>query len=157
MKKHALLFLFTIIVFSVKAQIVNIPDANFKNALVNTLCVDINGDGEGDIDADTNNDGEIQVSEAEAVIGLYVSYQEISSLEGLQSFINLEGFDCSHNELTSIDVTQSQNLLYFYCQFNQLASIDVSQNPNLEWLYSYNNQLTSLNIKNGNNINTHTI
>ena len=44
-----------------QAQIVNIPDANFKNALVNTLCVDTNGDGIADSNADTNNDGEIQV------------------------------------------------------------------------------------------------
>ena len=60
-----------------QAQIVNIPDANFKNTLVNSNCVDINGDGNGDIDADSNNDGEIQQAEAEAVIGLNVSYKAI--------------------------------------------------------------------------------
>ncbi|MEY3242008.1 MAG: hypothetical protein RIR11_3447, partial [Bacteroidota bacterium] len=45
--------------FCLYAQIVNIPDANFKNALVNTNCVDTDGDGFGDTDADINDDGEI--------------------------------------------------------------------------------------------------
>ena len=44
-----LLLLFTGIV---KGQIVNIPDANFKNVLVNTNCVDIDADFVGDVDAD---------------------------------------------------------------------------------------------------------
>jgi len=44
---------------SISAQIVNIPDANFKDALVNTICVDIDGNLGPDIDADLNNDGEI--------------------------------------------------------------------------------------------------
>jgi len=37
-----------------QAQPVNIPDANFKDALVNTPCVDFDGDGAPDGDADTN-------------------------------------------------------------------------------------------------------
>ncbi len=64
MKSSISIFLLLFFTVSSHAQIVNIPDANFKNALVNTNCVDIDGDGIGDIDADTNNDGEIQVSEA---------------------------------------------------------------------------------------------
>ena len=44
------------------SQIVNIPDATFKNALVNTLCVTSGYQESPEWDADVNNDGEIQVS-----------------------------------------------------------------------------------------------
>ena len=158
------------------SQIVDIPDANFKDALVNTFCVDTDGDGIGDIDADTNNDGEIQVSEAESVFGLNLSYStnNIISLDGIESFINLELLACWSNELTSLnvtqntnlevlicwgnqlsnlDVTQNTNLILLSCGVNQLTSLDVTQNTNLEELYCFDNQLSSLNIENGNNDN----
>ena len=77
------------VAFRASAQIVVIPDANFKNALVHTLCLDINGDNIGDADADSNNDGEIQVSEALAVVRLDVQGQNIQSLAGSESFSNL--------------------------------------------------------------------
>lgn len=53
-------------------QIVNIPDANFKNALVNSICTDTNGDGVLDDDVDANNDDEIQVAEALDVQQLFL-------------------------------------------------------------------------------------
>ena len=72
--------------------IVNIPDANFKNVLVNNTVADFDGDGNSDDDVDANNDGEIQVSEAEAVKGLRLRGESIASLEGIQFFINLTNF-----------------------------------------------------------------
>ena len=60
--------------------IIDIPDPNFKNALVNFPVVDTTGNGLGDSVADLNGDGEIQLSEAEAVEGLIISYFEITSL-----------------------------------------------------------------------------
>ena len=88
-KDYIFLSIFLTFFFS-QAQIVNIPDANFKNTLVNTNCVDIDGNGSGDVDVDTNDDGEIQVSEALAVLNLHVESRSIGSLEGIQSFANLE-------------------------------------------------------------------
>ena len=57
--KNLIIFLFLTSAVICSAQIIDIPDANFKNALVNTKCVDLGEDGSGDIDADLNNDGEI--------------------------------------------------------------------------------------------------
>jgi hypothetical protein len=57
----ALLLLFS---NNLVGQIVNIPDANFKNALINGMCVNNDFDLIGDSKVDLNNDGEIQVSEA---------------------------------------------------------------------------------------------
>jgi hypothetical protein len=101
--------------FSISTQIVNIPDANFKDALVNTICVDIDGTPGPDIDADLNNDGEIQLSEALAVVnGLYVQGRSVASLEGIESF---------------------SNLIKLRCESNLLSELDLSQNPNIETLY----------------------
>lgn len=152
----------------INAQIVNIPDANFKNALVNRPCVDLNGDGNGDVDADTNNDGQIQQSEAEAVLRLDIAGEGISDLEGIQSFLNLEYLRCGSNNITSLeivtqnlnlkglvfehlgltnlDVTQMSNLEELNCHDNALTVLDVSQNSNLETLICNHNQLTSLDI-----------
>jgi hypothetical protein len=57
MKTLALLLTILLVPFLLRAQIVHIPDANFKAALV----------GNGEIN--TNGDDEIQVSEAEAYSG----------------------------------------------------------------------------------------
>lgn len=85
-----------------QAQIVNIPDIAFKNALIE----------EG---IDTKGDGEIQVSEAEAVTILSVGSREISSLEGIQSFVNLEELYCALNELTVLDLSQNVHLHRLDC------------------------------------------
>ncbi len=59
--KNVLALLFLVFSCVVSAQIINFPDANFKNALVNTKCVDTDGINGPDADADLNNDGEIDM------------------------------------------------------------------------------------------------
>mgnify|MGYP000002865048 CR=1 FL=1 len=155
MKKYIFLSTLLFTVYFSQGQIVNIPDANFKNALVNTLCVDTNGDGIVDADADTNNDGEIQISEAEVVLHLNVSNHWISSLEGIQSFINLEFLNSGINVLDSIDVTQLPNLVYLNVLFNNLISLDVTQNLNLVELNCANNYFSSgLDVTNNQSLET---
>ncbi len=107
---YLIILILTLVSCIARAQIVDIPDPVFKNNLVNHPVVDTNGDGFGDTDADTNDDGEIQVSEAEAVIGLYLIVSFINSLEGLQSFVNLEVFESHMQLFTSIDVSTMPNL-----------------------------------------------
>lgn len=148
---YTLLITLFVVAFS-NAQIVDIPDANFKNALVNDNVVDLDDDGIGDVDADSNDDGEIQVSEAEAVLNLDVSQKSISSLVGIQSFINLEVLNCNNNQLTNLEISQNSNLKELSCWFNQLANLDVSQNSNLENLYCFLNQLISLDITQNQNL-----
>ncbi len=146
MKYLVVSIVFCLTVINVNSQIVDIPDANFKDALVNEMVVDIDGDGHGDVDADTNNDGEIQVSEAEAVIRLIVFNFLINSLEGIQSFINLEFFVCNNNSITNLDVSQNINLTYLDCGANLIANLDVSQNTNLTTLFFSHNFIPSLDL-----------
>ena len=168
MKTIYILFItIALVSFTTRAQIVNIPDPAFKNRLVNFPCVDTNGDGIFDSDADTNDDGEIQITEAEAVLRLSTVESDINSIEGIQSFINLlefsfsgdgiTSFDISQNiqlevlichqiPITSIDISQNVNLKEFGCTYTQLTEIDLSQNINLEYVLVRFNQLTSLDI-----------
>lgn len=116
-------------------QTVTIPDANFKAALI--------ADG-----VDTNNDGEIQVSEAEAVTQMDVSNENISSLEGILSFNNLQKLDCSRNNLTVLNVTSLGSLQEINCVRNELTTLDISGLANLQILNSGANKLSSINLAN---------
>ncbi|MCX7550566.1 T9SS type A sorting domain-containing protein [Xanthomarina sp. F2636L] len=142
---YLLLLAFLVITFS-QAQNVFIPDTDFKNALVNTLCVDNDGDGMYESNVDTNNDGEIQVFEAEAVLSLKVSGQSIFSLQGIENFINLQELRCNNNMLTSLNVGGITNLERLYCYNNYLGNLNVYGLNNLRILECYNNELTTLDV-----------
>lgn len=146
MKKLYFLLIALFIVTSTNAQIVNIPDANFKDALVNTNCVDTDGDGYGDSDADTNDDGEIQVSEAEAVLWLKVYNKNIVSLEGIESFINLEFLSCGFNQIENLDLTYNTSLKTLYCWHNQISTLEISQCQGLITLRCQFNNLNNLDL-----------
>jgi hypothetical protein len=130
--KKRLVVLSLFITGIISGQIVTIPDANFKAALLPI--------------ADTNNDGEIQVSEAEALQIMDVQSQNIASMEGIQSFVNLTSLNCSSNSLTQLYVTQNQSLEELFISFNSLNAIDISQNPNLNWLSCSYNEMSTLDL-----------
>jgi len=145
MKTYYILLLLLISSIS-QAQIVNIPDANFKNALVNELVVDTDANGWPDSVADFNGDGEIQLTEAESIFWLKVRGFDIVSMEGIQSFTSLEYLDCANNTISTIDLTQNINLTRLHCNYNNLEALDVSYNTNLQRLYCGNNNLTAIDI-----------
>jgi Secretion system C-terminal sorting domain len=128
------------------AQIVNIPDANFKDALVNEIVADFDGDGVFEGDVDTNNDGEIQESEAEAVLGLSIWANVIESLEGIEYFINLTFLRCVSNLLTELDVSALVNLEVLKCYNNNIETINVNGLTQLNFLWIASNQLESIDI-----------
>ena len=119
------IFIITTLIFAVNinAQIVNIPDANFKAYLVNHPL-------------NSNNDSEIQVSEASVFGGqMYCGGASISDLTGIEAFTSLTYLECSANLLTSLDVSQNTALTDLNCYDNPLTSLDVSQNTALYSLY----------------------
>ncbi len=143
--------LFIILLFSIstlQAQIVNIPDPVFKQALLD------HGFFTG-IEIDTNFDGEIQVSEAEAITGfLDVNGQfiDIYDLTGIEAFINITELLVWQNQLTSLNLSNNTNLVRLVCSSNQLTSLDVSQCTLLEKLSADSNLLVSLNLSNSLNL-----
>ncbi len=146
MKNLYVLFI-TLFVFTFSnAQIVNIPDANFKNALVNTLCVASGFQENPEWDADVNNDGEIQVSEAEAIVHLVISGQNIDSLEGIEAFIGLKSLIIVFNNITELDLSNSPQLENLICSQNLISSLNISQNPSLIYVNCTSNDLSELDV-----------
>ena len=146
--RNIYLLLFLMLFRFLQAQIINIPDANFKAKLLSASSsneIAQNLIGNYDV-IDANGDGEIQVSEAQNIQKLYVPLSNISNLTGVEEFTNLQNLYCQYNQLTSLDVTQNVNLQTLYCNNNQLTSLDVSQNVNLEYFSCNTNQLTSLDV-----------
>lgn len=149
--KTRVLFLFTILSFSFSnAQIVNIPNANFKARLLQastTQFIAFNSAGVR-MKIDTNNDSEIQVSEALLVYQLKVPSRNIASMTGVESFTNLRVLECYLNQITALNVTALTNLTDLKCYNNQLTSLNVSNLINLTILQFTNNQITSIDLTN---------
>ena len=152
--KNVLILLFLVFCCVASGQIINFPDAKFKNALVNTKCVDIGQDGTGDIDADLNNDGEIDLEEALEVKNLNVSNMQISNLEGIDNFKNLEFLKCENNQIISLNAQRLIKITVLFCSNNQLNSLGLQGLTNLENLSCSNNQLVSLNLQGLTNLTT---
>lgn len=123
------------------AQIVNIPDANFKAYLVGNPAIN------------TNGDNEIQVSEASSFTGeINVSNKGISLLSGIEYFTEITGLNCSgitvdeygynespNGQIESLNLSQNIHLKTLNCSGNRLTTLDISKNLQLEYLNaSYN-------------------
>jgi hypothetical protein len=132
--------------FFLNAQIINIPDANFKAKLLsasmfNTVAVNLSG---FNFKIDSNNDNQIQVSEAQQVSYLNVSFSSITNLSGIENFTNLLNLQINNNLLTNIDVSTLINLKELLCNNNYLTNIDLSGLTNLETLDCQRNLLTNI-------------
>ena len=117
---------------SVCAQTVDIPDVNFKNALLANESVN------------TNGDDEIQVSEAEAITLLDISGKEINSLEGINSFVNLVVLSCSWNNLSELDLSALSQLNQLEAIDNEINSISFPATNQIETLQLEKNVITNL-------------
>lgn len=134
-KKALLLIVLVVTSNLANAQIVNIPDANFKAALID----DTYG-------IDTNNDNEIQFCEAIAVTELYISELNISDLTGVEAFSNLKYLNCSFNNLSRINIDSFISLNWFSCSHNNIDSIDFSSNDSLETADCSNNKINQIKL-----------
>lgn len=150
MKKYLLLLLLT--TFSTKAQVVNIPDANFKAKLLeaspsNDIAKNFS---DQNIKIDLNNDGEIQESEALLVSKLNVNNASIASLVGINSFVNLKELRANDNSLSSLNLNGLFDFNYLEIRNNLIVSqndlyINTSANGPFFLLIS-NNLLSSFDL-----------
>ena len=144
--KSIIVVLFLTYCFVGYGQIINFPDPNFKNALVNTKCVDTNGDGVGDEDADINNDGEIDESEALKVFNLKIFGFSITDINGLSYFKSLENLICTGTQISTIGVNELKNLKLLDCSYNQIASLSIVNLPKLNYVNCFGNKIIELGI-----------
>lgn len=139
MRRILLSFFVFLTTLAVQGQIVNIPDANFKNALLtHNPVININGDGE------------IQVSEAIAFTGtINVQSKNIADLTGINAFVNIQGLNCRGNNLTSLTLTNLTALISLNCNTNfSNASLTMNNVPALKQLDCGANKLTTLSFTN---------
>ncbi len=140
--KHFILFFFATTLLC-QGQIINFPDSNFKNALLNHSPV-----------IDTNGDDEIQISEAEAFSSwLLVDNLNISDLTGIGYFININGLACFQNNLTELDISNCNRLESVNASWNQLINVQLpDSNSSLTYLFLKGNQLTTIDLSNSLNL-----
>ena len=106
--KNKILSIVIVIVCSISlnAQIVNIPDANFKAYLLGLTC-------------NSNADNEIQVSEAQNWPGVIsCGNMNISDLTGIEAFNAIVDLYCKNNQLTTIDLSNNVALTSLNCSNN---------------------------------------
>lgn len=151
-------YTFLVLAFTItmgNAQIVNIPDANFKaklllanpsNMIASVTDSDENGQVESFNTIDTNGDGEIQVSEAQAIKYLNISESTISNVNGINSFTNLNTLYCVQNQIEILDVTALTELKMLGCDENFISTLDLTNQHNLQNISCSHNQMTILNI-----------
>lgn len=167
--KLKILLLLLLISLLGNAQIVSIPNANFKAMLIsanynNQIAKNLLGNY---FKIDSNNDGEIQVSEALQVSYIYLEPYNIASIEGINSFTNLVTFNCTSNgigfltlnglvnlesltanycNLTGFSITNCPNLEAINFNYNFLTNADFSLFTQLQSIGCNNNNLTSINV-----------
>ena len=152
--KNYYLFSGLLFCLCVNAQIVNIPDANFKSQLLaaninNTIAADANGLS---MTIDVNNNNQIEVSEALEVYNLYANNSNISSLSGIEAFSNLEVLECFNNQLTNLNLSSLTNLILLDCNSNQLSNLNLTGLALLEYMTCQDNALQNLNLSGLNNL-----
>lgn len=140
----------------VNAQIVNIPDANFKAKLLNTSTTNFiastyynfdnfNTIPNNFVKIDVNNDGEIQYSEAQNIQFLEISNSDVYDLTGIEAFINLKALYANFNHLGNVNLSQNLALRELYIDFSEVTGLNLTHNTNLRVVFCRNNLLTSLN------------
>ena len=150
MKK--IFYILVLITGIANAQIVNIPDANFKAKLLqasptNQIAYGIGGY----VKIDSNNDGEIQEAEALLIDSLNVSSSSIANISGLQSFSNLKRLRCNSNAISgNVDLNALNQLVYLQCNSNQITGLNVTALSNLKSIYAYSNLLTNIDLSQNN-------
>lgn len=91
-------------------------------------------------------DGVLTQEERQAVTSLDLSGMNLTSLEGLEAFPNLQSLDCSRNALTALDLSQNPALTTLNCSYNQLTHLDLSRNPEISHLNCSFNRMTELDL-----------
>lgn len=145
---------------TVKAQIINFPDVNFKKAIIKAYPA-----------VDANKDGEISQDEAKTLTNIrsLSNLPSIYDATGIEYFTNITELNLSghitinkidvsanvklttvnlkNNKLTGVfDASNLINLTNLELTDNKLEDIIFPQNPKIKFLYVNNNPLTKIDL-----------
>ena len=133
MKKIIFICLVSLLQFSIKAQMVTIPDANFVTYLQANFPGCMTGN---QLDTNCAANGGFSI--------MVVSNLNISDLTGIQYFHSLTDIYCDSNTISFIPSLASLSALsVFHCQYNNLTTLPVLPSGIYDLNCSFN-QLTSL-------------
>ena len=95
----------------------NFPDETFRKYVTNNF--------------DSDSNGYLSESEISLITEIYANNKGITSLKGIEYFVNLRELYCNNNALTELDITSNTELTTLYCKGNSIASLDIRNCPNL--------------------------
>ncbi len=110
----------------------NFPDEVFRNYLSTNF--------------DTDSDGVFSDTEIAAVSAIDITFDGVSSIEGIEYLTALKTLNTRYNSITNMDLSQNTKLEKLYCDNNQLTALDLSTNTALKSLYCSSNSLTALDV-----------
>lgn len=129
------------------ANIIIFPDSNFKAKLLTSSPTNqVAYSGSGYVKIDANNDNEIQFTEAAVIDSLNVENANIIDVTGIAGFSNLKKFNCSNNQIVTLNLTSINTLLDLFCSNNSLTTLSVNGLSNLQNLYCSLNDLNTLDV-----------
>ena len=101
---------------------------------------------------DKDGDGYLSETEIAETTSITCGARSISSLKGIEYFVNVQSIDCRGNNLTQLDVSKNTELQDLDCSGNNLTQLDVSENAKLCELECYNNNISQLDVSNKSNL-----
>ena len=108
------------------------PDKNFRVYILENI--------------DKDGDGYLSESEIAETTSITCRARSISSLKGIECFVNVQSIDCSVNNLTELDVSKNTALSSLDCTQNNLTQLDLGKNVKLKYLQCMFNKLTQLDV-----------
>ena len=98
------------------------------------------------VDLDSSGNAQITQSAIDATTALAISGKGLTSLTGIEYFVNLTSLDFHNNSVSEVDLSALTLLTSLNCADNLLTSLDLEKLTLLTTLDCSGNQLTSLDI-----------
>jgi Leucine-rich repeat (LRR) protein len=112
-----------------------IPDPKFEQVLIDRQLDDV-------------IDGKVATGNIAGVDYLYVSYNDINDLTGIEDFASLTTLEADGNNLSNLDLSNNKLLKSLRVSNNQLNTLNVSKNSALNDLNFNDNKITTIDITN---------
>lgn len=94
----------------------------------------------------------IDIARDKSILNFFGSSNQITSIEGIEHFVNLKRLVCSSNNIPRIDLSKNTLLETFIANGCELKILDVSKNDRLTHLECSNNLLYTLDLKYNSNL-----
>ena len=121
------------LVLNKDVRVINFIDPYFKASVVDQY--------------DDNLDGEIDYTEAENVTSINCSNMGVTSLGGIEHFVNLRSLNCSNNTIKEINLSQKNRLTTLNCHNNPIEILNVDNCTSLTALSIINATTNSISSK----------